>query len=127
MLQRYLTYYDQRKGQPLHVKLTTPKPVETPKPEASEQSQEHTTEVETIPSAVEEEVIKSLPKLYKSGARQLFYKIKENRDVLHWNEKGELAYQNKPISGSHVVDLVNDISRHRKGFEPVGWSVFAGA
>ena len=27
MLQRYLTYYDQRKGQPLHVKLTTPKPV----------------------------------------------------------------------------------------------------
>ena len=29
VLQRYLTYYDQRKGQPLHVKLTTPKPVET--------------------------------------------------------------------------------------------------
>ena len=26
VLQRYLTYYDQRKGQPLHVKLTTPKP-----------------------------------------------------------------------------------------------------
>ena len=24
VLQRYLTYYDQRKGQPLHVKLTTP-------------------------------------------------------------------------------------------------------
>ena len=31
VLQRYLTYYDQRKDQPLHVKLTTPKPVETPK------------------------------------------------------------------------------------------------
>ena len=29
VLQRYLTYYDQRKGQPLHVQLTTPKPVET--------------------------------------------------------------------------------------------------
>ena len=34
-------------------------------------------------------------------------------------------YENKPIPGSHVVDLVNDIVRHRKGFEPVGWSVFA--
>ena len=123
VLQGYLTYNDQRKGQPLHVKLTTHKPVETPKPESSEQSQEPTTEVETIPSAVEEEVIKSLPKLYKSGARQLLDKIKQNRDVLHWNEKGELVYQNKPISGSHVVDLVNDILRHRKGFEPVGWSV----
>ena len=33
VLQRYLTYYDQRKGQPLHVKISTPKAVETPKPE----------------------------------------------------------------------------------------------
>ena len=32
VLQRYLTYYDQRKGQPLHVRLTTPKTTETPKP-----------------------------------------------------------------------------------------------
>ena len=30
VLQRYLTYYDQRKGQPLHVELTAPKSVETP-------------------------------------------------------------------------------------------------
>jgi len=74
VLQRYLTYYDQRKGQPLHVKLTTPKPVETPKPEESseETSKESTAEAETIPtSAVEQEVIKSVPKLYKTGARQL--------------------------------------------------------
>ena len=35
VLQRYLTYYDQRKGQPLHVKLTTPKTTETPKPVTS--------------------------------------------------------------------------------------------
>ena len=126
VLQRYLTYYDQRKGQPLHVKLTTPKPVETPKPEESseETSNESTAEAETT-SAVEQEVIKSVPKLYKTGARQLLDKIKENRDVLHWNDKGELVYENKPISGSHMVDLVNDMLRHRKGFEPVGWSVFA--
>ena len=30
VLRRYLTYYDQRKGQPLHVELTAPKAVETP-------------------------------------------------------------------------------------------------
>ena len=33
VLQRYLTYYNQRKRQPLHVKISTPKAVETPKPE----------------------------------------------------------------------------------------------
>ena len=126
VLQRYLTYYDQRKGQPLHVKLATSKQVETPNPdEESKETSKESTEVETIPSAVEEEVIESVPKLYKAAARQLLDKIKQNRDVLHWNETGELKYENKPISGSHVVDLVNDILRHRKGFEPVGWSVFA--
>ena len=128
MLQRYLTYYDQRKGQPLHVKLTTPKPVETRKPEESseETSKESTAEAETIPaSAVEQEVIKSVPKVYKTGARRLLDKIQENSDVLNWNEKGELLYENKPISGSHMVDLVNDMLRHRKGFEPVGWAMSA--
>ena len=34
-------------------------------------------------------------------------------------------YENKAISGSHMVDLVNDMLRHHKGFKPVGWSVFA--
>ena len=127
VLQRYLIYYDQRKGQPLHVKLTTPKPVESPKPEESEEtSKESTAEAETIPtSAEEQEVMKSVPKLYKAGARQLLDKIKEHRDVLNWNEKGELMYENKPITGPQVVDLFNDKLRHRKGLEPVGWSVFA--
>lgn len=124
LLQRYLNYYDQRKGQPLHVKLTTTKPVETPKPEESEETRE-STEVEAITTVVEQEVMKCAPEMYKAGARQLFDKIKENRDVLHWNDKGELTYENKPIPGSHVMDLVNNMLRHRKGFEPVGWSVFA--
>ena len=44
---------------------------------------------------------------------------------MNWNEKGELMYENKLVTGSHVVDLVYDMLRHRKGFEPVGWSVFA--
>ena len=127
VLQRYLTYYDQRKGQPLQVKLTTPKSVETPKPDvvsSEETSKESTAEPETT-SAVEQEVIKSVPKLYKTGARQLLDKIKEHRDVLHWNDEGELVYENKPISRSHMVDLVNHMLHNHKGFEPVGWSVFA--
>ena len=124
--QRYLIYYDQRKGQPLHVKLTAaPRPAETSKPEGSDEPAEELAPEKSIPTAVEHGVMKSVPNMFKTGARQLSNKRKENRDVLHWNDKGELMYENKPIPGSHVVDLVNDIVRHRKGFEPVGWSVFA--
>ena len=59
----------------------------------------------------------------KAGARQLLDKIKKHQDVLHWNDKGELLYENKPIPGSDVDDLVNDTLRHRKGFERVEWLV----
>ena len=112
VLQRYLTYYDQRKGQPIHMKLTTPKPVDSPEQKEAKDTTEQPAPEKSVLSTVEEEVMKSVPKLYKSGARQLLDKIKEHRDVLQWNEKGELSYENKPISGSHVVDLVNDTFRH---------------
>ena len=87
--------------------------METSKPDDSEETPE-STEAETIPTAVEEEVMKSVPKIYKAGARLLLDKIKENRDVLHWNDKGELLYENKPTPCSHAVDLINDMLRHRK-------------
>ena len=37
VLQRCLTFYDQRKGQPLHVKLTTPATAESEKSEEPQQ------------------------------------------------------------------------------------------
>ena len=86
VLNRYLTYYDQRKGQPLHVKLTAIKPTETPKPEESEEPTEERSPDKSISTAVEQEVMKSVPKIYKNGARQLLDKMKENRDVLDWND-----------------------------------------
>ena len=107
------------------MKLTTPKTTETPKPAENAESTEEASPDNSLPTAVEEEVMKSVPKIYKAGARQLLDKIKKHQDVLHWNDQGELLYENKPIPGSHVVDLVNDTLRHRKGFEPVGWYVFA--
>ena len=85
VLQRYLTYYDQ--GQPLHVKISTPKAVETPKSEENGQPTEEPVPEKFISSAVEQEVMKSVPKIYKAGARQLLDKIKEHQDVLHWNDR----------------------------------------
>ena len=71
VLQRYSTYYDQRKGQPLHVKISTPRAVETPKPEENEQPTEEPVPEKSISSAVEQEVMKSVPKIYKAGAKLL--------------------------------------------------------
>ncbi|CAH3170470.1 unnamed protein product [Porites lobata] len=106
VLQRYLTYYDQRKGQPLHVKLTAPKTTETPKPAENAESTEEASPDNSLPTAL--------------GLDSCWIKLKNTRMCCTG-----MLYENKPIPGSHVVDLVNDTLRHRKGFEPVGWSVFA--
>jgi hypothetical protein len=35
-----------------------------------------------------------------------------------WSEKGELKYKGETVRGSNVVDLVNDVLRKRKYFNP---------
>ncbi|CAH3142652.1 unnamed protein product, partial [Porites lobata] len=80
VLQQYLTYYDQRKGQPLHEKLTAPKTTETPKPAENAESTEEASPDNSLPTPVEEEVMKSIPQIYKAGARQLLDKIKKHQD-----------------------------------------------
>ena len=47
-------------------------------------------------------------------------KMKTNRDII-WNEKGELKYKYKIVHGSNIVDLVNDVLRKRKYFNPEGY------
>ena len=83
LLQQYLTYYNQRKGQALHVKISTQRAVETPKLEKNEQPTEEPVPEKSISSAVGQEVMKSVPKSYKAVARQLLDKIKEHQVVLH--------------------------------------------
>lgn len=75
VLQRYLTFYDKCKGQPLHVKLTAPKTMDHPKPEESKETREPVEE-EAILTVIAQEVMKSVQKIYKAGARQLQYWIK---------------------------------------------------
>jgi len=86
VLQRYLTYYDQRKGQPLHVKLTTPKPVETPKPEESEEPLAKDPAPEkSVSTAVEQEVMKSVPKIYKNGRECINCWTKSKKIEMCWS------------------------------------------
>ena len=52
--------------------------------------------------------------------------MKSSPDI-SWNEKGELKYKGETVQGSNVVDLVNDVLRKRKYFNPQGWETFGEA
>ena len=74
---------------------------------------------------IEQEVLDTVPKTTKSRARLILNKIKSNKDIMHWNERGELIYDGKAVPSTHVVDLIRDIVKGRKSFDPYGWQYFA--
>ena len=49
------------------MKLTTPETTETPKPVENAQSTEEAYPDNSLPTALEQEVMKSVPKIYKAG------------------------------------------------------------
>ena len=43
------------------------------------------------------------------------------KKMVDWNDRGELIHEGVAIPGSNITDLVHDLVRKRKTFEPVGW------
>ena len=60
-------------------------------------------------------------------AKLLIQKLKDHSDAISWNNNGQLVLDGSTIPNSHIVDLVTDIMRKRKGFNPEHSSTFAKA
>ena len=75
-------------------------------------------------AAVEREIVQSVPKQVQRQAVLLVERIRKHPD-LDWNDQGELVVEGTPIPHSNMVDLINDLVRSRKGFNPVGWEALA--
>ena len=117
-LQRYLTMYDKTKSPPSYNA--------SPVLEHSE-NEERTLNVKENQNGVtkiEEEVLDSVPQSYKGRAQSLLKKLKSHPDQLSWNEKGELMTDGATVSGTNIVDLINDVLRPRKNFSPTGYDEF---
>ena len=72
---------------------------------------------------VDDEILESVPKTMKAKAQLLLKKMKSSPDI-SWNEKGELKYKGETVQGSN---LVNEVLRKRKYFNPQGWEAFGDA
>ena len=100
---RYLNVYDDYRPRPVAV---APEPVKQ--------------------DLFDDEILESVPKTMKAKAQLLLKKMKSSPDI-SWNEKAELKYKGETVQGSNVVDLVNDVLRKRKYFNPQGWETFGEA
>ena len=117
-LQRYLTFYDKRMNKPLRVNVTHTDKAEEPQGEQSSEETEPSDEIET-------DIMDSVPATMKSRARQLIKKLKSNKDLVGWNEQGQMVFKGRSVPSTNIVDLVNDSLRQRKNFNPDGWELFS--
>ena len=78
-------------------------------------------------SATDKQIIDSVPKTTQNRAKLLIQKLKDHSDVISWNDDGQLVLDGSTIPNSNIVDLVNDVMRKRKGFNPEHSSTFAKA
>ena len=120
-LQRYLTYYDKRMQKPVRVSMVHPEPVET------EEIEKELPEESEPPGEIENDILESVPTTMKSRALQLVNKLKANKDIVGWNDHGQMVFEGRTIPGTNVIDLINDTLRQRKNFNPAGWQLFAKA
>jgi hypothetical protein len=117
-LQRYLTFYFKRMNKPLRVNVTHTDQAEEPQGEQSSEETEPSDEIET-------DIMDSVPATMKSRARQLIKKLKSNKDLVGWNEQGQMVFKGRSVPSTNIADLVNDSLRQRKYFNPDGWELFS--
>ena len=73
------------------------------------------------------DILNSVPKIFYNKARIFLNTLKKDGGI-RWNEKGVVCVDNKLVPNSNIIDLTNDILRHRKiAPDPIGWQSFARA
>ena len=78
-------------------------------------------------NATDKQIIDSIPRTMQNRAKLLIQKPKDHSDVIRWNDNGQLVLDGSTIPNSNIVDLVNDVMRKRKGFNPEHSNTFAKA
>ena len=67
-----------------------------------------------------EMIVRGIPKTMKSRAEALLAYLKERGDVITWDDMGQVLLDGVLIPKSNISDLVSDVMRPRKHFNPVG-------
>ena len=75
--------------------------------------------------ATDKQIIDSVSKTMRNRAKLLIQKLKDHPDVISWNDNGQLVLEGSIVRNSNIVDLVNDVMRKRKGFNPEHSNTFA--
>ena len=69
-------------------------------------------------------IISSIPVSLQSKAQRIVEAPKTRTDVITWNKDWQLMYNGNAVPGTNVIDLVDDLVRAKKNFNPAGVPIF---
>jgi hypothetical protein len=95
-------------------------PIKLPISEASEKEKINDNKVDNVKHLL----MSTVPEKYKEKASQLYMFLKEKSEI-NWDSNGFVKINGTDLRGSNIIDLINDILRHRKNSKPSGWQNFA--
>lgn len=112
--QRFLNLQEQRESYVPTVKIQSAALTQEAQPPPQEPQEAQ------AQSVSDSEILKTVPKRFKSQAEGLLQWMKRSPNTVQWDDRGVVSLKGKPIQGSSITDLMNDVLRARKGFSPTG-------
>ena len=81
--------------------------------------------VSNQPDPVLHQLISAVPKSHAKKAQLLYNLLKRNAQHITWNDAGECTINGSLLRGSNITDLISDVIRTRKNFQPLYHGEFA--
>ncbi|KAK3933024.1 Putative uncharacterized transposon-derived protein [Frankliniella fusca] len=78
-------------------------------------------------TSIREQLAEALPKTYKAAALRLYDYLSRADSKVTWDSSGVVSLNNQPVPHSNIIDLISDLTRSRKNFEPIGKENFVKA
>lgn len=78
-------------------------------------------------SNIRHQITQVLPQTYKVQAVKIHDYLSVSGSPVTWDANGVVSLKGNPVPHSNIIDLISDLTRFRKNFEPTGVTQFTNA
>lgn len=61
-----------------------------------------------------------IPSTFNRNVQALLEHLRDHKDIISWNDRGEIVYKGQVITGSNLSDLLRDSQKEYKYLDPYG-------
>ena len=122
-LNRYMHFVNENR-KPLELPIISSSSIQ--RVEGEQEKEEHS---HNAVDSIRNTLLAVIPKKFINSATIIYDQLSlpHARSIISWDENGLVSVSGTPLAGSNIIDLVSDLTRFRKSFNPEGWQTFATA